>query len=259
MAGPAPATGALPRPKRRPTSTLSSTDRVRKGRGTWWVRTMPWRTAAKAGAPVRSRPSKTMRPAVGRRAPARTASRVVLPAPFGPIRPKMPPCSSSKLTSCKAASPAKVLVRRSTSRSGGMRPPFAVVAPATPATPAISSAHQPRGEPDDARRLEEDDHDQQRAVDQQVQLREGGEDLVVHQPIDAGADDRSPDRPDAADDRHQQDGHADRESELSLRVHVSGIAGVQAARGAGEGGGDGVREQLGAQDRKSTRLNSSHM
>src|SRR5258707_11954864 len=101
----------------------------------------------------------------------------------------MPPCSSSKLTSCSAASPAKVLVRRSTLRSGGgmLTPPATVLAVQSPAELPVSRARrapaaaaaapppaagdgadQPPQQPDDAPPLEEDDQDTPRARDPKV-------------------------------------------------------------------------------------------
>ena len=131
---PARGCGAPARPKRRPTSTFSSTDRARKGLGTWCVRTTPARAAASDRAPVRSRPWKITAPEVGRSAPATMASSVVLPAPLGPIRPQIAPSSTVKPTSFKAARPAKYRVTRSTRRSAGISlPPAQCAWPLSPA------------------------------------------------------------------------------------------------------------------------------
>ena len=56
--------------------------------------------------------------ALSRLAAASTASSVVLPAPFGPIRPTMVPCGTPKLTPSTACRPPNLLEMPSTSSSG---------------------------------------------------------------------------------------------------------------------------------------------
>ena len=53
----------------------------------WNVRAMPRRARRKVGVRVTSRSSNSTRPWSGRRKPERQLKKVVLPAPFGPIRP----------------------------------------------------------------------------------------------------------------------------------------------------------------------------
>ena len=57
----------------------------------WNVRTRPRRTRSCIGTPVMSAPSKRTRPAVGGSVPVIRLNSVVLPAPFGPIRPRISP------------------------------------------------------------------------------------------------------------------------------------------------------------------------
>src|SRR2546430_4987277 len=65
-----------------------------------------------------SSPSKTIDRRVGRRNPLRRLKEVVLPAPFGPIRPTISPLSTVRSTPLTAASPPKSRVRSRVSRSG---------------------------------------------------------------------------------------------------------------------------------------------
>ena len=44
-------------------------------------------------------------------------NRVVLPAPFGPIRPQIAPRATAKLTSCNGVTPPKRIVTPSTASS----------------------------------------------------------------------------------------------------------------------------------------------
>src|SRR6266852_3508731 len=68
--------------------------------------------------PVTSSPSKTIDPAVGRRNPLRRLKHVVLPAPFGPIRPTISPVSTVSSTWLTAAKPPKRFVKLRVARSG---------------------------------------------------------------------------------------------------------------------------------------------
>src|SRR5437660_12280011 len=64
-----------------------------------------------------SRPSNTTSPRLGRCRPLMTLNSVVLPAPFGPIRPVMRLASAASATSLTATSPPKRTVTPLTSRS----------------------------------------------------------------------------------------------------------------------------------------------
>src|SRR5258708_19481561 len=65
-----------------------------------------------------SSPPKTMVPVVGRRKPDKRLKHVVLPAPFGPMRPTISPSSTVRPTWLTAASPPKCFVRLRVSRRG---------------------------------------------------------------------------------------------------------------------------------------------
>ena len=66
---------------------------------------MPSRARLWRASRVMSRPSKAIRPAVGRKPPATRRKSVLLPAPFGPIRPWRSPSSRSRSTPSTARSP----------------------------------------------------------------------------------------------------------------------------------------------------------
>ena len=59
------------------------------------------------GSPSSGLPSSRTVPAVACTTPVMTRSIVVLPAPFGPIRPSSSPCCTSKDTSLMAVMPPK--------------------------------------------------------------------------------------------------------------------------------------------------------
>ena len=71
-----------------------------------------------AGMRVRSWPSNTMPPALGRSAPEMQWISVVLPEPFGPISPKRSPGMMSTLTVSSAVKPPKRLVTPAMRRMG---------------------------------------------------------------------------------------------------------------------------------------------
>ena len=110
-------------PRRRPrgatsgTITLAMIGRWRNGRMFWNVPAMPRSTTSQGRRPVTSSPLKAMRPESGRRIFVMRRSSVVLPAPFGPIRPTISSRPIEKLTSFTAVRPPKRLVRRSTAKN----------------------------------------------------------------------------------------------------------------------------------------------
>ena len=65
-----------------------------------------------------SRPVRRMVPASGRSTPEIRLSTVVLPEPFGPIRPMISPCATAKPRSLTATSPPKACRRPPTSSTG---------------------------------------------------------------------------------------------------------------------------------------------
>ncbi len=87
---------------------------LRNGRGIWKLRTMPRRVRRCAGSRVMSASSNVIAPWSHRSAPEMQLIMVVLPEPFGPIRPRRslaPRCRSTELS---ATNPPKRLVRERT-------------------------------------------------------------------------------------------------------------------------------------------------
>src|SRR6185437_3581934 len=86
----------------------------------WNERASPSRTRAWVGRRVMSRPRKRMVPESGARPPVSWLTRVVLPAPLGPIRAWISPCFTSIETSSVASRPPKCLASRSVTSSSVM-------------------------------------------------------------------------------------------------------------------------------------------
>ncbi len=86
------------------TAMFCSTDRLGKIRVPWNVRAMPARAIRSGGLPeIISSPIYT-RPLLGASTPDITFIRVLLPDPFGPMRPSTSPRSSWMLTPSTAVS-----------------------------------------------------------------------------------------------------------------------------------------------------------
>ena len=90
-----------------PTTTLSSKDRRAKARTTWKVRPTPALQTANGGSPTSSRPSSLTLPGLGTMKPLSALKSVVLPAPLGPMMPRISPLRTSNETFCSARSPPK--------------------------------------------------------------------------------------------------------------------------------------------------------
>src|SRR5690554_951317 len=100
---------------------------------------MPNRARSSGGKAVMSRPMYSTVPLVGWRSPATQLNRVDLPAPLGPMRPNTSPSSTSRLTSERAARPAKDL-DRSRTRSNTLDLPPALLPPARDLAPKADQA-----------------------------------------------------------------------------------------------------------------------
>src|ERR1700722_18730829 len=140
--------------------TFSSTVMESKLRTTWKVRAIPSNEHCSGGSPETRFPASRTSPASGTTAPDIALNSEVLPAPFGPIRPRISPSCTSKLISTLAATPPNDLLTRSTSSSGGI----------------VRSGWRAHTDADQARQTlrpgERHDHDQ-RAVDHQVDAAAG--------------------------------------------------------------------------------------
>src|ERR1039458_9358249 len=104
-----------------------------------------------------------MEPDVGRCAPARHEKRVVLPAPFGPMTPKISRGATSNETALTATRPPKRFVSARTETMGSG---IDVEAPQ-------ASRPKPPHEAEEAFRLEEHDGDQERPVDEERGVEQG--------------------------------------------------------------------------------------
>src|SRR5262250_948593 len=98
--------------------TLSRTGRRGKLRTTWKVRPTPMRQTSKVLRPSICWPASRAEPSSGGSTPFNTLKSVVLPAPFGPMIPRIPPSAIEKLTSLTAFKPPNMRDTSSTSRSG---------------------------------------------------------------------------------------------------------------------------------------------
>ena len=89
------------------TMTVSRTDIVGNRRAAWNERTTPRRARSSGASLVRSLPSNTVVPASGGVKPATISNSVVLPAPFGPMMPRISPSRTSRSTFWTALTPPK--------------------------------------------------------------------------------------------------------------------------------------------------------
>ena len=110
-------------------ATLSKTESFSIACSVWNVRRRPHRARRKSAIASRSSPKPRIAPSAGRTKPLRTLKNVVLPAPFGPIRPHVPP-GKTTLTSSSGVTPANRTVRPVTSITAPSSPPPPARAPA---------------------------------------------------------------------------------------------------------------------------------
>src|SRR5882724_12355755 len=103
--------------RKAPIITFSSAVMPVKVCGTWKVRASPSRARSSGGSCVMSLPSNSTWPEVAGRSPVRQLKKVDLPAPFGPIRPRISPCSSVTEAASTALKLPKALVMSRASRS----------------------------------------------------------------------------------------------------------------------------------------------
>src|SRR5437660_1442720 len=204
---------------------------ARNGRTIWCVRTMPRLTTAGFERRSMRSPRKRISPDVGGSAPTRQEKSVVFPAPFGPMIPKTSPSATSKSTEASASNPPKRFERWRTESS------------------ASADMQQPSNPPrhaDESLRLEEHDHDQQSAVDEEegVAQRRDRQELDLQRAEDQRAEDRPGHGADAADDRHQHDAEAQTKVEDGARRDVLEVDRVEAPRQRHERRGDRMRGEL---------------
>src|SRR3954453_14808046 len=217
-----------------PIITFSSTDMPSNVCGTWKVRASPRWARASGVRLVISCPSSKTLPEVESRSPGNQFNNVDLPAPLGPIRPRMSPCSSVTEALSTALKLPNAFVRSRASRSmgGSLRNDgfrrFAALRP------------QPVDQGQNAAGLEPRDQDNDRAIDHECQSRTLAAEQVVgnllqrHQ--DRGADQRPEQQPRAAERGHDQHLHRDQDAEPGLRIDESEHHRVERTGDAGQPG-----------------------
>ena len=86
-------------------ATLSNTDSSSMACSVWNVRRTPHRARRKWVIESRSTPNVRTVPAAGRTKPLSTLKKVVLPAPFGPMRPQVPSWNLRLMSSSEVTPP----------------------------------------------------------------------------------------------------------------------------------------------------------
>src|SRR5215212_5316764 len=243
-----------PAPYIAPTATFSRTVRFAKGRTTRNVRAIPIRPMTCGFRPLRRRPSKVIVPVVGANVPVIRLTRVVLPAPLGPIRPTISFWRRSKLTPCTATTPPNRRLTPST-RSTTSSGIGASGLPTGEAAPQQISARRGAAlhEHQDAARHEQHDQDDEQREDGGLPLEHGiaaGEypQQLAKREQHEGAHPRPPDRPDPADqaDDDQLEVIGGAEQRLGFGGHVGQAVADRGAAKGSQRGAQHVGEHLGA-------------
>src|SRR3954470_14445590 len=220
-----------------PIVALSSTDIDSNVSGTWKVRARPRRARSSGGSRVTSAPAKETVPEVSGRSPVRQLKKVDLPAPLGPIRPRMSPCS----TDTEAPSTA-------------LKAPNALVTLRASISTAHLAAFEQREEP--ARQEAGDDHDD-RAVDHEGDAGALASQQAVRQLLerhqDQGADQRAEQLAGAAQRCHHHHLDRDQDAEARFGIDEAEHAEIERARQRGEGGAQHVGIELVAAGRDAER------
>src|SRR5487761_2026270 len=228
-----------------PIITFSSTDMPSNVCGTWKVRASPSSARACGARLVMSRPSKRTFPDVDNRSPVRQLKKVDFPAPFGPIRPRMSPCSSVTEAASTALKLPNALVTSRASRSmRGSPRPFGI------RHPAVSFRPYPVDQRQDAARLEPRNQHDDGAVEDKGQAGAPAAQQVVGNLLKRHQDRRANQRPEqqagAAERGHDQNLHRDQEAEPGLRIDKSKHRRVERAGDAGQAGAQHKGIELGA-------------
>src|SRR6478672_6148223 len=235
-----------------PIITFSTTDMLSKVCGTWKVRASPSCARASGARRVMSRSSKNTLPDVDDRSPVRQLKKVDLPAPFGPIRPRMSPCSSVTEAASTALKLPKALVMACASRSMGNPPRrFAVHHLAGSFDPEAIDQRQ------DASGLKTRDQHNDRAIDHEGKTGALASQEIVgnlferHQ--DCGAHEGAEQQAGAAERGHDQDLDRNQDAQSGLGIDKAEHHGVKRAGHAGKRCAQHVGVELGAAGRSPQR------
>src|SRR5205823_9533443 len=212
-----------------PTITFPAAESPAKSRMFWKVRATPRAAIWWAGRPsMRWSPSR-MVPPPGRKRPETTLSSVVLPAPFGPMRPWTSPSPTVKVTPSRARTPPKARSTFSTQSGTCGRPP------------RTEDVHR-RGQRGEPVRHEEDDGEEDRPVQEQAQRPRGeaqrlpsAAEQLGEQREEGRADDRAVEDRGASDDGIDE--HVDgARKPVPVRRHHEGEMGLEDSGEPGERG-----------------------
>src|SRR6202171_3812178 len=227
-----------------PIITFSSTDMPSNVCGTWNVRARPSCARTSGVRLVMSRPSNKTLPDVDRRSPVRQLNSVDLPAPFGPIRPRMSPCASVTEAASTALKLPKAFVTSRASRSMGCsRRDCHLRRFAAPGPEPLDQGQNATG-------LKARDQDDDGAVYDEGQPRALAAEQVVgdflqrHQ--DRSTYQGSEQQAGAAQRRHDQDLHRNQNAEPGFRIDEAEHHRVQRAGDAGQPGAQHEGVELGA-------------
>src|SRR5437879_6307887 len=172
-----------------------------------------------------------------------TLKSVVLPAPLGPMMPRISPGAARRLTSLTAVRPPKRLVTASSSSIAPHR-----------AQPLPDPADQALGH-------EAHDHDEQAAVDDQVDADEPRLEVAERRAqvgLERGDEERAHERADRgaepADDAVQREAHREVDREDVKRIHEAHVLGPEPAAHRGERGARRDRRDLEAAAWDAERL-----
>src|SRR3954471_899839 len=216
---------------------LSSTDIDSKVSGTWKVRARPSRARSSGGFFETSRPAKETVPEVSGRAPVRQLKKVDLPAPLGPIRPRMSPSSTDTEASSTALKAPNALVTLRASIS-------------TAHLAAVEQRQQA------ARQEAGDDHDD-RAVDDEGEAGAPAAEQAVRQLLERHQDQRADQRAEklagAAERCHHHHLDRDQDAEARFGIDEAEHAEIERARQGGEGAAQHVGIELVAAGRDAER------
>src|SRR6516164_7172016 len=195
-----------------------------------------------------SAPSRRICPALGRSAPVTRLTKVVLPAPFGPINACRAPCSSRNSTALATVSAPKLLCSPRVSSAG------ALIAP--PASSSHRAARlQPLEEPEHSAAGEEhEEHHEQPNPEIPINRVDRGE-TVLRDHVERDADERAIKPPDPADDQHDEDRAGTVEAKKAEGDELRRLR-DQRARHPGQCRRNRVDDETAAGDRRADRMHT---
>src|SRR5262245_506746 len=219
---------------------LSSTDIDSKVSGTWKVRARHSRARSSGGRRVTSAALKITVPELSGRSPVRQLKKVDLPAPLGPIRPRMSPSSTVTDASSTALNAPNALVtwRASISMASHLGRFCRLCGP-------CRTVLQQRQQ---AARQEAGDDDDDGAVDHEGEARTAAAEIAVRQLRGADQGPRAGPRAGevarAAQGRHHHHLDRDQDAEARFGIDEAEHAEIERACERGEGGAQHVGLQL---------------